>query len=284
MYNFKVGAMVESFRLGTFDGIRKAAELGVEGLQMYCTNGENAPENMTNERKNEIMNVMSGCGLKFSAICGDLGQGFTNPEKNPALIEKSKRIVELALELGTNIVTTHIGRVPDETSDPVYRIMQDACGELAEFADSVGAHFAVETGPESAEALCGFLDSLHSTGVAVNLDPANLVMSVGAVAHDAVRTLKKYIVHTHAKDAVKLSLENRPFTFADFDDVPEARRERGHFEVPLGEGQVGFPAYLAALDEIGYAGYLTIERECGSHPVEDIARAAAFLKEQIAAK
>ena len=41
------------------------------------------------------------------------------------------------------------------------------------------AHFAVETGPEPAAVLKQFLDSLGSRGVAVNLDPANLVMVAG---------------------------------------------------------------------------------------------------------
>ena len=41
-------------------------------------------------------------GLKISALCGDLGHGFFNPETNPEAIERSKRILELAKELGSN--------------------------------------------------------------------------------------------------------------------------------------------------------------------------------------
>ena len=35
--------------------------------------------------------------------------------------------------------------------------------------------------------------------------------------------------------------------------------------------------YLAALREIGFDGYLTIERECGDNPAGDIAEAVKFL-------
>ena len=49
-------------------------------------------------------------------------------------------------------------------------------------------------------------------------------------------------------------------------------------ELPLGEGDVPFPAYLDALREIGYAGFLTIEREVGSDPAADIRLAADFLR------
>jgi len=34
------------------------------------------------------------------------------------------------------------------------------------------------------------------------------------------------------------------------------------------------------LREIGYSGYLTIERECGDDPVADIVEAVTFLKKQ----
>ena len=49
-------------------------------------------------------------------------------------------------------------------------------------------------------------------------------------------------------------------------------------ELPLGEGAVDFPAYLKALEDIGYKGYLTIEREVGDDPGKDIAKAVEFLK------
>jgi hypothetical protein len=39
--------------------------------------------------------------------------------------------------------------------------MQEACFELASFADSMDAHFAIETGPETAVVLRAFLDELH---------------------------------------------------------------------------------------------------------------------------
>ena len=42
-----------------------------------------------------------------------------------------------------------------------------------------------------------------------------------------------------------------------------------------------FVAEAKALQEIGYAGFLTIEREVGADPVKDIGEAVAFLKERV---
>ena len=283
MYNFPIGVILESFKLDRSDAIKKAAELGAKGIQMYATSGENAPENLNSAARRALLDEVKSNGLVFSALCGDLGMGFGHKDKNPELIEKSKRIVDLAKELETDIVTTHIGVVPSDPNHDRYKIMQEACFELANYADSVNAHFAIETGPETATVLKGFLDSLGSTGVAVNLDPANFKMVTGDDPVQAVHTLKKYIVHTHAKDGNKLKDANPEYIYRAVHPVPEGFGDVKYFEeVPLGTGSVDFPNYLKALEDIGYKGFLTIEREVGDNPAKDIKTAFDFLKKTIA--
>lgn len=282
MYEFPIGVILESFRTDRASAIKKAAKIGAKGIQMYATEGENSPENLRSSARRELLREVEGEGMVFSALCGDLGMGFGNKELNPTLIEKSKRIVELAKDLNTDIVTTHIGVVPGDSNHERYKIMQEACFELANFADGVDAHFAIETGPETAETLKGFLDSLGSTGVAVNLDPANFKMVTGDDPVRAVHTLKKYIVHTHAKDGNKLCESNPEFIYRAVHPVPpEIEGIRFFEEVPLGTGSVDFPNYLKALEEIGYKGFLTIEREVGETPEEDVMTAYNFLKKTI---
>lgn len=276
MYQFPIGVMMESFRVSTKEAIQKAAALGAKGLQMYATTGEHAPENLSAAQRKELLDMVKSNGLQFSALCGDFGHGFGNAEKNPELIEKSKRILDLAKDLETDVVTTHIGVVPSDKNHPRYQIMQDACGKLCEYADSLKAHFAIETGPETSAVLKGFLDSLGSRGVAVNLDPANLVMVTGDDPVQAVYNLKDYIVHTHAKDGIKLLDKNPEIIYGIIED--EIQTGEAFREVPLGEGSVPFPQYLAALEDIGYRGFLTIEREVGDDPAADICSAADYLR------
>lgn len=278
MYSFSIGVLLDSFRLSWREALPAAAKLGVKGIQVYATNGELAPEALSASDRREFAQAVADHGLVISALCGDLGRGFGNAELNPALLEKSKRILELAKELGTDVVTTHIGVVPESPDHPRYKIMQDACFQLSRFADELGAHFAVETGPETALRLKGFLDSLGSKGVAVNFDPANLVMVTGDDPVQAVYTLKDYIVHTHAKDGRKLLDRDPEITYG----VVKGEKNGPAFEeLPLGEGSVDFPGWLKALDEIGYHGFLTIEREVGDDPAEDIRRAVSFLNQQM---
>ena len=280
MYQFPIGVMLESFRLPTDEALDCAQKLGVQGIQVYATRGERAPENMTAENRREFLKKVKDRGLVISALCGDLGHGFGKAEMNPELVEKSKRILDLAKDLETDVVTTHIGVVPTDPAHPRFAVMQDACGQLAQYADSLNAHFAIETGPETSAVLKGFLDGLHSTGVGVNLDPANLVMVTGDDPAGAVHNLKDYIVHTHAKDGRKLFDKNPEIIYGIVPDdaiVVDAAFE----ELPLGQGDVPFARYLAALEEIGYKGFLTIEREVGGNPYGDIELAVNFLKDHL---
>ncbi|MCL1964580.1 MAG: sugar phosphate isomerase/epimerase [Firmicutes bacterium] len=277
MSHFPIGVILDSFRKPIGEALDIAASLGVQGVQVYAAQGEMSPESLMGDKRGQFLRMVKDRGLVISALCGDLGHGFGNPEKNPALIEKSKRIIDLAKELETDVVTTHVGVVPEDPGHPRYAIMRDACGELAAYADTLQAHFAIETGPEKAGTLKAFLDTLHSTGVAVNFDPANFVMVTGDDPAQAVYTLGDYIVHTHAKDGVKL-LERDPEKIYGIAREDALVTDAAFQEVPLGEGSVKFPAYLAALDAVGYKGFLTIEREAGGDPVADISRAVAFLR------
>lgn len=281
MYNFPIGVIIDSFKCDLKDAVVKAAKLGANGIQVYASRGEMAPENLSPEKRKEFLKLVKDNGLVISALCGDLGGGgFTIPENNVWKVEKSKAILEMAKELETDIVTTHIGVVPEDPTHDRYKIMQEACYRLAEYADSLNAHFAIETGPETSATLKTFLDSLGSRGVGVNLDPANLVMVTGDDPVKAVHNLKDYIVHTHAKDGKQLFYLDPEIVYGIKKGI--IVEDDSFIEVPLGEGSVDFPNYIKALEEIGYKGFLTIEREVGDDPAADICKAVVFLRDIIA--
>ncbi|MDL2287692.1 sugar phosphate isomerase/epimerase, partial [Eubacteriales bacterium OttesenSCG-928-G02] len=225
-------------------------------VQKYLTGGEFSADTMDTAKVKEIKDIMDSNGLVFSAICGDFGLDLDDP----TVVEKSKKVLVKAKELGCDIVTTHIGHIFEKEDARMEAIRKNA-RELAEFADSMGSYFAAETGTETAVVLKNFLDSLGAKGLRVNYDPANLVMVAADDPVQGVYTLKDYIVHTHAKDGIK--------------------NNDSYLEVPLGTGGVDFDKYLAALNDIGYKGYLTIEREVGDNPAADIKMAVDFLYEKL---
>ena len=279
MYNFPIGVIIDGFKTDRTTAIENAAKLGADGIQMFATKGESSPENMDASARKALKKQVADAGLVFSALCGDLGMGFGDKERNPVLIDKLKKILDLANDLGTNIVTTHIGVVPEDENHERFKIMQEACSTLAEYAHKSNSYFAIETGPEKSTTLLKFIESLGSEGVAVNLDPANLRMVIDEDSVSAVKNLAKYIVHTHAKDGVMINRGNPEFIYRVVHPIPPEVKAMKFFEErPLGEGAVGFPTYLQALEEVGYKGFLTIEREAGLDPYANISQAVEYLK------
>ncbi|MDD3726336.1 MAG: sugar phosphate isomerase/epimerase, partial [Candidatus Ratteibacteria bacterium] len=157
----------------------------------------------------------------------------------------------------------HIGVVPEDENDIAWRSMVQSLPEVGTYAYNKGVFLATETGPEVTSLLKKLLDTIGNPGIKVNYDPANLVMVAGDDPVKGVYTLKDYIVHTHAKDGVKL---------------PDENGQKRWKEMPLGEGMVNFPEYLKAMKEIGYNGFFTIEREVGENPEVDIIKARDFLR------
>ena len=279
----KLGVITDCFKTTHEEGIRQAAALGLDGVQIYATTGEFSPA-LSQEEKARYQKALQENGLVVSALCGDMGgYGFEREEDNAERIKKTKQIIDLAVEFKTKVVTTHIGVIPDEKTHPRYEVMLAALTECGLYAKEKGVTLAIETGPEKAKTLLAFVQDTKG-GVGVNLDPANFTMVTGQDAVEAVYLLKDYIVHTHVKDGKMLDKNQNPtdvyHAFA-VGGVDALNACKGFAELPIGEGDVDWDNYLKALKEIGYDGFLTIERECGEDPAADITAATKFIKNKL---
>ena len=279
----KIGALDCSLKKPLPATLKKFQEMGVQGVQIFT-----APEYLLygKERLSDIRKMCADCGLVVSAVCGDVAWSHFGVEAEwQDRIMVHERVVDIACQLDTKIITTHIGVVPDDEADPVFQMMVKSIRKAAEISAAQGTCIAVETGPEKAETLLKLLEAVDSKGLGVNLDPANLWMVSRVEADHAVRVLGKYIVHTHAKDGINYSAGSaaKVYGLCEIDgtlrkiDEPRPKYE----EVALGDGGVKWDAYIAELKKIGYDGFLTIEREAGDNPEGDIQKAIDFLKTKI---
>lgn len=258
----KIGVIPDSFEVPFKEAVILARDLGAKGLQPYVTGGEMAPENLDKDARKALLQFVRDNGLCFSALCADFGLNFKDPD-NEAGVQRTMRMMELALDFDTHIITTHIGKVPEDENCRDYANMLKTIERLGKYGDTIGVMFATETGPEPAPKLKAILDRADTKSAKVNFDPANLVMCSHDIAADDVYVLRDYIVHTHAKDGVYTG-------------------ETTYEEKILGAGGVNYGPYLAALKDIGYDGFLTIEREAGATRFEDIRHAVNFLTDHLA--
>jgi len=168
---------------------------------------------------------------------------------------------DIALQLGIEIVMTHAGFLPHEPSDPAFDKMLGRMRQVARLFADHGLTLCCETGQESAESLVSFLDHLAEPNVAVNFDPANMLLYNNGDPIAALRTIGQRVRSCHLKDAI---VTHTPGTWGQ--------------EVPIGAGQVDWPAFFATMADINYGGFFCFEREAGATRGTDIAAGRDFIK------
>ena len=150
----KIGVITDCFKKNTKESIRLAGELGFDGVQIYATTGEFSPSALSDADIAKYSAILRENGLVVSALCGDMGgHGFEIEADNVARVEATKKIIDLAVKLGTSVVTTHIGVIPADTESEQYDVMLRALRECGDYAAVKGVTLAIETGPEPAPVL-----------------------------------------------------------------------------------------------------------------------------------
>ena len=210
----------------------------------------------------EVVSGMFGCeGEDYSTLDAIKRTGGIVPdetwETNWANIQAT---VPIARSLGLKLMTFHAGFLPEEPSDPSYEKLVDRLTQIADVFADAGIDLAFETGQEDAPTLKGFLYRLGKGNVGVNFDPANMILYAKGDPAESVRVLSSYLKGVHIKDA---TLTRTPGQWGT--------------EVAVGTGEVDWPAFFAALDEGGFDGYLSIEREGGDDRVGDVKLARDFV-------
>ena len=174
--------------------------------------------------------------------------------------------VKNAQKLGLKLVMTHAGFLPHETTDPDFDKLIKRMRQVGRlFADN-GIMLCCETGQETAESLVFFLQHLNEPNVAVNFDPANMLLYNNGDPIVALRTIGKRVKSCHVKDA---NVTKVPGTWGD--------------EVPVGTGQVNWPAFFTTMAEINFQGFFCFEREAGNQRGTDIAAGRKFVEKLLGA-
>ena len=172
--------------------------------------------------------------------------GLVPAETRAARTQEMKEISDFTKLLGCDTVALHIGFVPDSSTDD-YRQLLDVTRDLLDHVKGNGQKLHLETGQETAEHLLEFISDVDRDNLFINFDPANMILYGTGDPIDALKKVGRLVRSIHCKDA----------TWAE-----EGQRGTAWgAEVPLGEGDVGMETYLRTLDELGYTGPLTIERE-----------------------
>lgn len=185
--------------------------------------------------------------------------GLTPPDLRAARLAELKEIADFARMLsseetsyagGPIPVGLHIGFVPHDAASDDFKAIVAATQAICDHCAPHDQAVHLETGQEPADVLLEFLAAVDRKNLGVNFDPANMILYGCGEPLPALKQLGHHIRSVHCKDA-------------KWSDQPG--KTWGE-ETPLGKGDVDFPGFIAVLNEIGYDGPLTIEREIPQEP------------------
>lgn len=236
-----------------------ARELGVPTIQLHAPHaGSRTPEKAA-----AFLAKLKEYGLTLTVVFGGFdGESYADiptvvrtvglvpPETRTARVKEMKEISDFAKLLGCKAVGLHIGFVPHDTSAPTFKEIVAVTQDLCDYVKKNGQAVHLETGQETADGLLAFIQAVGRDNLFINFDPANMILYGSGEPIAALRKVGKYVRSVHCKDG---AWAKRP------------GQEWG-CEMPLGQGDVGMYNYLKTLQEIGYEGPLTIEREIPQEP------------------
>ena len=252
-----------------------ARDLGVPTVHLH------APQKATRtpQQAEQFLAKLREMGITISAVFGGFeGESYADiptvvrtvglapPETRAERTREMKEIADFARLLGVDVVALHVGFVPHDSADPNYTGVVAVTREICDHCLSNDQRLHLETGQEPAETLLAFIGDVDRDNLFINFDPANMILYGLGEPIEALRKVGARVRSVHCKDAKWAA---RP-------------GEEWGAEVPLGEGDVGMENFLRTLDELGYDGPLTIEREIPEEPhrqKEEIGRGVRLLNE-----
>ncbi|PES08547.1 sugar phosphate isomerase/epimerase family protein [Bacillus cereus] len=261
----KLGMFLNTKYIEVNEGIQKAREWDLEYIQLYAMNPTFNLANISKIQWNTLKENLSFNEIQVPSLAISFGENGIIGTEAECVIESFKYITDKGLRLGANIVTAHIGKIPDDENSEYYDKMLRVCNEIGDLAFRFGGFFAIETGSEKAIVLKRFLETANSKGLAVNFDPANLISDVNENAGEGLLLLKDYIVQTHIKDCKEVKSD----------------RSTKYIEVAAGNGEVDFDIFFKVLDKIGFDGYNMIERNDYFDELDGMSQSINFAKKYI---
>lgn len=253
-------------------GMREASELGFHACETF-THLALAYE----DRVEEFRDLLASRGLKLSALYG--GGRFSDPAQAEEVIAYNTKVAQFLAGMGVDrIVFGPRGPREGKTDLQGLRQMAATMTEAAKRTADLGVlacvHPHLGTELQDRDELDAVMDLTDERYVFFCPDTAHLA-AAGMDVAEVIRTYGSRIRYMHIKD----------LTPADPDPAVFSLRS-GNEQLPifceLGLGTIDYAPILAALDEVGYDGWLTVEidkststpyqslRQCRDYLVNDL--------------
>lgn len=257
MMQIRIGVQLTSLKQPFKKALHTAARLGASAVEIDARN-EVRPSDLTRTGVRAIRKMLEDVNLRVCAVSFQTRRGYDVLDQLDRRIEATKQAMDMAYQLGANLVVNQVGRVDFERGDEL-DLLKASLMDLGRYSQKAGAFLAARTGSEAPEVLRELMDQLPEGSLQVALDPGGLIVN-GFSAREAARVLGPEVAYVYAKDGVR--------------DLAQGRG----IEVELGRGSIDLPELAGILEQNEYRGYFTVERRHAAEPILEVANAVEYLK------
>jgi len=232
------------------DSIRKAAEIGYEGVEIpiwLLVTPRIGPNRRDLEDRVSLRSLIEDLGLDLFAIGGYVN--FASREKRDEMLKTFKENLRLASDIGARIVVTHAGRGSSSQSlEEIFSLTIDALNECIEEAENLGVKIGLENHGSlyNSEPILKIIRSIDSKYIGAVLDPVNMLILqrrfLGKIVEWPLESVYKMggdLIHIHLFD---YRIVDGQVSYVD-----------------PGDGDLDLQEFLSRLKNIGYSGDISIE-------------------------
>ncbi|WP_276503433.1 TIM barrel protein [Terrimonas pollutisoli] len=203
----------------------------------------------TEEKRAATMTMMKEKGLVFVNLGSSATLHFANEAERKKNLDDGRKFIDLARQINCPFIRVYPNNFPrDQEKQQTMDLIAKGLLELGEYGKSRNVKVLMETHGEvvKTEDLAGIMQAASHSHVGLVWDPCNMWTVTKESPTAMYQQLKKYIHHTHIKDAKLV------------DGKPQY--------VLLGQGEVPIFEAIDALAKDNYKGYFSFEWEKLWHP------------------
>lgn len=264
-------------RTDLHDALEAIAALGYQGVEILCDRPHWFPGEVSEAELDRVAATLDRLGLAVSNLNANTANGYYSPAPpenvfEPALCNPDPELrrwrqcysieaLRLGARLGARAVSVtsghpRAGRLPAQSLDLLVESLKPVCEAAAKYGVKLGIEYEPGLLVERATELAEVIERVGSPDLGANLDIGHSFLD-GEVPEDTVGLLAGRIWNVHVEDI----------------------KDRKHFHLVPGDGDLPFERYFDALRKADYDGFLTVELySFPDQPVEVGRRSMAFLR------
>ena len=250
----KIGAMDNVLAKPWNELFDEAARLGFDGVELDLRPETYLGSEIWSEEGRRALKERSKrSGVEIASVCmAGVAGLMTKKDTHDACVQAVADLRGYCDELGAGVILFPMSKQGDQSEEEAVAMWRD--GFNAAFAASQGCRAKVgmesvgRTG-RSADQAMAMIEAVNSPVLGVYYDVGNADYQ-GFDPIPEIDKLGKHIVQIHVKE----------------------------IGAEMGQGKLDFPAIFAAIERVGYDGYLILETEAGDDPAANAARNREFVK------